>query len=141
MTEQHDPKTGEVHEGALTTDMPRNSAADGSIIPATAMSAGTFIDLLEDGEYSREAYDKCRELAATMTDISRATGQKTKGRVTLTIDLAKDGEAFTVQGKVTVKAPEVPRAKSIMWSDDNNNFCRFPPNQTQMFGARPLRRI
>ena len=134
--EKIDPATGEI-----TTDLPRNSAADGTIIPATALSAGTLVDLLEDGQFSIDAYQQIRELGEAMTDIGNATGMKTKGRVTITIDLAKDGEAFTVQGSVKVKAPEMPRPKSIMWSDDGGNFCRFPPNQTQMFGTRPIRRI
>ena len=130
-------------QGEITEAMPRGSALDGNIMPAAAVSAGMFVDLLEDGEFSADAYREVRALAQQMTDISRATGGKTKGRVTLTIDLTKDGEAFTVQGKVAVKAPELPRPKSIMWTDDQGAFTRFPPNQTQMFGISraPLRNV
>jgi hypothetical protein len=144
--EQHDPVTGEVpsKQGEVTTDEPkRERAADGQIVPATAYSAGAFVDLLEDGAYSRDVHAELRNLLATMTAINNATGQKIKGKLTLVIDVMKDGEAFTMQGKVTVKEPEMPRPKSIMWADETGNPCRFPPNQTQMFGiaARPLRNI
>lgn len=62
--------------------------------------------------------------------------------MTLTIDLEKEGEHFSMRGKVAVKAPELPRPKSVVWSDPNTgNFTRFPPNQTQMFGMRPARNV
>jgi hypothetical protein len=128
--------------GEITTDDPAlRRAADGLVVPATARSAGSMLDLLEDGAFSAEAYEQVRNLLATMTDISAATGGKSKGKITLTIDVTKDGEAFTMQGKVVVKTPELPRPKSIMWTDDRGDVCRFPPNQVQMFGNRPLRRI
>lgn len=127
----------DAHTGEVTTDSPRmiERAADGVALVPTAETAGNFLDLLEDGDFSREAYAQLKDLGATMHDIGRATGQKVKGKVTIVIDLARDGEAFTMQGKVTVKKPEIPRPRSIMWTDENNNFTRFPPNQTQLFGA------
>lgn len=135
--EQVDAVTGEVTEAEPRAER----AHDGNIVPATAISGGTFLDLLEDGQFGADAYMQLVSLGAEMTDIANATGNKVKGRITLTIDLAKDGEAFTVQGKVAVKKPEMPRPKSIMWTDERNQFCRFPPNQTQMFGSRPIRRV
>lgn len=171
--EQHDPVTGEIEErvigvetfgqqpqpeaapepqqepqrvtqGEVTQAMPQpERAATGEIVPSSARSAGAFVDLLEDGQFSMDAHQEVRELMSAMTDISNATGQKVKGKVTITIDLTKDGEAFTVQGKVVTKAPDMPRPKSILWADDSGNPCRFPPNQVQMFGGAraPLRRI
>lgn len=136
--EAHDAVTGEI-----TDKLPqRERAADGQIVPQTALTGGAFIDLLEDGQFSQDIHAHLQELAAALTDISQATGNKAKGKVTLTIDLSKDGEAFTLQGKIAVKMPELPRPKSIMWTDERNQFCRFPPNQVQMFGVgRPLRNV
>lgn len=135
MNEHIDRVTGEVTEA-----MPQR-AADGQIVPQTALTGGAFLDLLEDGNFGREVHEQFRELAASMTDITNATGQKTKGKVVVTIDLSKDGEAFTVQGKVKVTQPEQPRPKSVMWTDEQHNFCRFPPQQMQMYGARPVRNV
>lgn len=130
--------------GEITERSPQpERAATGEIVPSSARSAGAFVDLLEDGQFSMDSHEEIRELMSAMTDISNATGQKVKGKVTITIDLTKDGEAFTVQGKVVTKAPDMPRPKSIIWADDTGNPCRFPPNQVQMFGGAraPLRRI
>jgi hypothetical protein len=137
--ERVDQVTGEV-----TADSPAPARAyNGEVLAPTARSAGAFVDLLEDGQFSMDAFSEVRELMSVMTDIANATGQKTKGKVTITIDLIKDGEAFTVQGKVQTKTPDMPRPKSIIWSDESGNPCRFPPRQVQMFGGAraPIRNI
>src|SRR5687767_3827911 len=120
-----DPRTGEITRAEITTDNPRigsQRAANGDIVPTVAHTAGGFVDLMEDGAYSEEVHEKLRQLAAQMTDISNATGQKTSGKVTLEIFLSKEGDAFQIRGEVKVKSPELPRPKSVMWSDDSGNF-------------------
>lgn len=139
------PESPPVHTGEITTDTPQvaERAATGELLAPAARSAGAFVDLLEDGQFSMDSHAEIRELMQSMTDISNATGQKVKGKVTITIDLTKDGEAFTVQGKVQTKAPDMPRPKSIIWADEGGNPCRFPPKQVQMFGGAraPIRRV
>lgn len=114
-------------------------AADGALMRSTAATGGQFIDLLEDGAYSRQVQNELRKVAAQMAAISDMTGNKTKGKVTLTLDLEKEGEHFSVRAKVVAKAPEMPRPKSVVWQDQGGNFTRFPPGQAQMFGTRPVR--
>lgn len=116
-------------------------SADGALMRTVAHTGGNFVDMLEDGQFSREVHDKLAEVAAQMSAITNATGRKTKGRITLTFDLEKEGEHFTIQGKIASKMPELPRPKSIVWNDDGGNFTRFPPQQTQMFGLRPARNV
>ncbi len=131
----HDPETGEIIEAG------QERVATGEIVQTTAHTAGMMIDMLEDGQYSADVQAALQRVAATMTDITNATGNRTKGRVTLTIDLTKEGEAFTIQAKVAEKTPEIPRPRSIMWTNEAGAFTRFPPNQTQMFGGRAVRRV
>lgn len=118
-----------------------NRAADGAVMRTEAHTAGHFVDMLEDGAFSQEVHRQLKDVAAQMAAITNATGGKTKGRVTLVIDLEKEGEHFGIRGKVTAKAPELPRPKSIVWAEPGGNFTRFPPNQAQMFGVRPVRNV
>lgn len=114
-------------------------AADGAVMQTVAHTAGNFLDMLEDGAFSQEVHKNLRQVADQMAAITSMTGNKTKGKVTLVIDLEKEGEHFSIRGKVTAKAPELPRPKSIVWSDEGGRFTRFPPNQAQMFGTRSVR--
>lgn len=133
----HNPETGEVIESTAVA-----VAADGNIVPGPARTAGSFLDMIEDGDFSLEVREQLRDLAKHMEMISNTTQAKCKGKLTLTINLEKDGEAFRIQGDVKVKKPELPRRRSIAWTDESGDFTRFPPNQTQMFGApRTLRTV
>lgn len=129
MTEQEEPQTAVI------------AAADGQIIPAPARSAGNFIDLLEDGDFSADVHAQLQELAQQMRAVANSAGGKAKGGVTIKLELELEGDAFKIRGDVKVKAPDLPRRRSILWTDDQDNFCRFPPQQTQMFGARPIRSV
>lgn len=133
-----------VLNGEITNDSPRFApgpmlgrgvAADGSPIPTAAFTGGQFIDQLEAGQFSQDLHRALGDLAADMTDM-HAIGQKTKGKITITIDLTKEDDAFRIASKFDVKAPKMPRPKTIMWSDEHNRFTRFPPGQNQLFGDR-----
>lgn len=114
-------------------------AADGAIMQTTAHTAGNFVDMLEDGQYSADVQKALQGVAAQMEAITNATGTKTKGRVTMVFDLEREGEHFQIRAKVTTKPPELPRPKTVAWTDHRGNFTRFPPGQAQMFGTRPVR--
>jgi hypothetical protein len=132
----HDAQTGEILE---TTAVAR--AANGDVIPGPTRTAGNLIDMLEDGGLSADFYEQLKKLGRDMEMHSNQTQAKCKGKVTLTLDLERDGEAFQIRGNVKVKAPELPRRRSIAWQTESGDFSRFPPNQTQMFGAGNLRRV
>ena len=133
---KHDPVTGEIVEDTPTS---LTRAANGEVLAPPSRSAGTVLDLLEDGDFSAEAYEQIKELAAKIRDISESTGNKAKGKAILTLDLEYEGEAFKIRGDVKVKAPELPRRRSITWLNDQGDFTRFPPNQAQLFGGRKPR--
>ncbi len=135
------PETGEIVDESPADIRTISRADDGAIIPGPTASAGNFLDLIEDGSFSDEVYGKLRELGAKITDICNATGNKTKGKLKIEIELAKDGEHFTISPKYTIVEPDLPRPKSVMWTDQAGDFTRFPPSQTQMFGTRAVRRV
>lgn len=111
-------------------------AADGALIPGVAATSGQFLDLIDDGQFSKEAYAKIRDCARTMINLSRMTNAKQKGKVTITIDLEAEDETFKMTPNIVVKMPEPPKRRSVMWADEHGQFTRFPPNQMQMFGLR-----
>lgn len=124
-----------------TTDQPTQveRAANGQILAPPSRSAGTFLDLLEDGDLSEEVYAALQEIGRQCRAVSNSTNDKSKGSVTIKLDLEFEGEAFKIKGDIKTKLPDLPRRKSIMWMDSSDDFTRFPPNQAQMFGARPVR--
>jgi hypothetical protein len=115
-------------------------AADGGVIPSPTNTAGQFLDILEDGDFSADVHAQLVELAEQMRAVANTTNGKAKGSATISLKLELEGDAFRIQGDVKVKAPDLPRRRSILWHDAGS-FTRFPPNQTQMFGSAPVRRI
>jgi hypothetical protein len=118
-------------------------AADGGVIPGPSHGAGSFLDMLEDGQLSYEVHEQLKELASNIAAVANTTGAKTKGELTLTLKIEKQGreDALHISGAVKVKSPDLPRRRSIVWQDDGGSFTRFPPNQTQMFGTAQVRRV
>lgn len=158
--EQHNPETGEVlppldkeepipDHAAQASPRPQSPqevfppqlgnggyAQDGNLIPGIAVTSGQFLDLIDDGQFSQDAYAKIRDCAKTMINLSRMTNAKQKGKVTITIDLEAEDETFKMTPNIVVKKPEPPKRRSVMWADESGQFTRFPPNQTQLFGLR-----
>jgi hypothetical protein len=127
--EPFDPGTGEV--------LPHTErAADGFMVPAASASAGSFLDLIEDGRFSAEAYAEIKDLGEYLMHRATVTEKPAKGKVTLTVEMEADGDSFKMVPKIAVKKPEAPRQRSTAWQDDRGNFTRFPPNQRQFFGVR-----
>lgn len=114
------------------------TAADGGRIPAKPNSAGSLIDLLEDGVLGVELYEAMKALGVQIETVAEANGGKAKGSMTLKIELVKEDGIFKVSTDFSTKEPKMPRPKSVLWTDRNGDFTRFPPNQQQMFGIRTL---
>ena len=128
------PLSGEVTQAEPTV----RRAVDGNLVPAAALTGGQFIDQLEDGNFSADLHVTLKDLAAKMHEIGTQTGQKTKGTVTIKIDLLREDNMFRISSDLKVKEPELPRPRSVMWTDEHNRFTRFPPNQGQFFGVRSV---
>lgn len=113
-------------------------AADGGNVPGAAKTTGQFLDVLEDGGFSHEVYEKMKELGFTIEEVASASGGKAKGKIVLTIELTKEDGAFRVASNFKVTAPEMPRPRSILWANERGDFTRFPPGQRQMFGVNQI---
>ncbi len=132
-------ETIDANTGEVTDSMPRTSQAlDGNLIPSCALTGGSIIDMLEDGQFSQDMFAKVTEIAACMNDLGNASGQKMKGQLVITLDFVKEDNAFRIASKMKAKMPEPPRPRSIMWTDEHNRLTRFPPNQMQMFGLKSV---
>jgi hypothetical protein len=117
-------------------------AADGGRIVGAANTAGDFLNMIEDGQFSADLHRDLADLAATMSDHSVATGKKAKGKVTIVIDLSTEqiagGAVFMAQGKYAIKAPEEKRKPTMLFTNENNQFTRTQPRQGQFFGVRDV---
>jgi hypothetical protein len=107
-----------------------------------ANNAGDFINMIEDGQFSAELNRDLAELAATMHDHASATNKKAKGKVTIVIDLETEvissGTMFKAVASHKVKAPEMKRRATVLFTDEFNRFTRTPPRQGQIFGVREV---
>lgn len=117
-------------------------AADGGRIAGAANNAGDFINMIEDGQLSADLHRELADLAAVMSDLATVTGQKQKGRVTVTIDLVTEtiagGAVFKAAAKYAVKRPEEKRKQTLLFTDEHNQFTRTQPRHGQFFGVREV---
>ena len=138
-----DPATGEVLDappvrGEFQQGDRPGRALDGNPIPAAAYNLGDLINMIEDGGLQAEAHAALAALVHKMGEVSAMQG-KASGTFTLKMKFSKEhGEPIRIASDFTVTEPKLPRPKSIMWSDEEGNFTRFPPNQMQMFGLKQV---
>jgi hypothetical protein len=102
-------------------------AANGEVLAPPTASAGAFVDMVEDGEFSREVHEQLRELGRDMRAVAERVG-KSKGKLKVTFDLECQDGQFKIAAKYDVVRPELPRPRSVAWLDHGDNFTRFPPN-------------
>jgi hypothetical protein len=136
MTDNFDPDTGEVLEPK--GNEPGGYALDGRPIPAAAATGGDIINMLEEGQFGVDVHQAMADLIAHLNDVSEANGGKAKGSLNIKIDIVKEDNALRIASNYTVKKPDMPRPRSIMWTDQQNNLTMFPPSQMQMFGMRSI---
>ncbi|HEX7853816.1 MAG TPA: hypothetical protein VF503_08990 [Sphingobium sp.] len=118
-------------------DAPR-AAADGGHVPGACNTLGEFVRSLEDGQFDADAYEAIKELSAELAEHAFRNGGKAKGKVAITLDFTQDGGITEIKAKYKVTSPEPHRAKSIMWSTEDNRFTRTRPGQGQLFGIRDV---
>jgi hypothetical protein len=140
--ERSDPLTGEI----ISAEPER--AQDGAIIPHPANTAGDILNMLEDGRLSVDIVRDMKPLIAKMEELAEASGKTQKGKLTITIDLACDGQIFTATGGYKITPPKEPRPKTLVFVTDEHQLTRTQPRQRQFFGIRqvggsegPVRRV
>lgn len=111
-------------------------AADGGHVPGACNTLGEFVRTLEDGQFDADCYEAIKDLSHDLQQHAWANGGKSKGKVTITLDFTQDGGVTEIRSGFKISKPAGHRAKSIMWSTEDNRLTRVRPGQTEMFGIR-----
>jgi hypothetical protein len=101
--------------------------------------------MLDNGDYLPLLIADLEKLNIEMKDFSQAFGCKSKGQITITLDLTNDrfGQ-IEMTANHKVKVPKQPAAKAILWTTADGQMTPSNPNQTRMeirevAGGRELR--
>lgn len=93
-----------------------------------------FLSTIDNGNLHA---DLGRELQKLIADMQDAAGGSlaTKGKITLTLDLAFDpkNKTFEAAGDFTVKPPKERRGSSVLWSTAENFLTPLNPRQQDLF--------
>lgn len=126
--EDIDPNTGEVlraADGRLTT-------------PDKQSNAGKMLVMIEDGAFDADLSEALRRLVCTLKANAFTNGGKSKGGVTIKIDLNLEGEHIFMAAGYEIKLPKEVRAKTIVFALEDGRFAANKPNQHTAFGARDV---
>ena len=89
-----------------------------------------YFGSLEKGAFVNDASIQFQELVAQCI----ATGKR--GTFTITLDVTPnagvDSDTVQIAGKMKAKAPELPRAETLFFVDDDYNLQRRYPRQHEM---------
>lgn len=110
-------------------------AADGAPTPYAASTLGEVVNMLERGAFSAEVVQALAALGKGMSEIAEATGKRQKGTVTIKLNLTTEGDAFFVEADYTVKAPKLPRPRTLAWQQDDGRLTPSQPKQKLLFGV------
>lgn len=122
----HDPETGEIKSGQIMADR-RNE-------PWAAATIGAVIDMLERGQLSADAYKAMTTLGQGMTELGARMNKRVKGKLTVTLTLTTEGDAFFIEGDFKVTAPKEPRPRTMAWQADDGRFMPSMPKQKLLMG-------
>lgn len=111
-------------------------AADGGHVPGACNTLGEFIQTLEDGQFSADAYEAIKDLNAKMHEAAWASGGRSKGKVVITLEFAQEGGITEIRSGYKVTEPADKRAKSVLWQTEDHRLTRTRPGQQQLFGIR-----
>jgi hypothetical protein len=94
----------------------------------------TLLSTLNNGDLEHEITAAMRDIVAEMHESPRG---KAKGKITVTIDFAYDGDIFSIAGDFKAVKPKKHRPASVFWATPENNLSRQDPRQPDL----PLRDI
>lgn len=112
-----------------------NRNADGSPAPYAASTLGEIVNMLERGQFSHEAVQAFQALASGMREVADATQKRCKGTLTIKLNLTTEGEAFFVEADYAVKAPKLPRPRTLAWQQGDGRITPSQPKQQLLFGV------
>lgn len=96
----------------------------------------TIIAMLEGGEVAAAL---STEITQTLEQLKALAGDrpkgKTKGSVTLKLNLEVEGGAVTITADIDSKRPKPVRGASFYWVMDDGSLSTEHPQQTNMFSG------
>jgi hypothetical protein len=97
-----------------------------------------LITTIEKGNLHHDLNFQLGEVVKELEDYAKAFhGTKPKGRITLVLDLQKDGENMRITGSIATKTPPSPRASDIFWTTADGKLASSNPRQM----ALPLKAV
>ena len=111
------------------------AAARGDAVEARQVVArdfAQFVAFLEDGQVNADLAESLHKIACELQDRAQMAGPKVKqkAKLTLALDFCLEGGVFEIVSKITEKLPIDARPRSIMWTNDGNQFT--PQNVRQL---------
>lgn len=131
--EPYDPETGEVVEAHKV-----ESAADGRPMPRKAVTIADTLRLLNDGQFDADASAELRELILKMEAHGFVNKGVSKGKIVITLDVILANGAHVVTPSVSVKAPQMKVAGTLLFAHEDGGLSRNPPGQGAFFGVREV---
>jgi hypothetical protein len=113
-------------------------AADGGRLHPAASTLGEFLNLLEEGQFGADVYHDLKDLAADMHATAIQSGGKAKGEVTIKLKFSMEGAVFYISPTHSIKVEQPKRARSLMWTTEDNRFTPNKPHQGSLFGVRDM---
>lgn len=105
----------------------------------------SFLDTVRELRQGQTLQDLADELQGLVAQV-RLTGKAGKLRFDLTVKPASKGNVDTLllEDAITVKAPSLERAATVMFATSNNVLSRQDPRQPELAGLRevvPMRSV
>lgn len=126
----YDEGTGEILPGP-------ERAADGGVLSRPARTFGEFVRMINDGQFDSDVMHDLQNAAADLQDMAAAQGGKAKGKLTITVDIEVEGDQseciIYLRGAHKIAIPTQKRSRSVVWTDEHNNFTANKPRQGQLF--------
>lgn len=99
----------------------------------------SFIDTVRELRGGESLQDLADELQGLVAQV-RVTGRPGKLAYTLTVKPASKGNVDTLllEDAITVKAPKLDRAATVMFATANNFLSRSDPRQPELAGLREV---
>lgn len=93
--------------------------------------------MLEDGELDHDLSLELEQLVEAMNEEAANSGGGAKGTITLSLAFKMKDGVIDIVPDTSVKRPKKARARTVFWSDAQNNLTRQNPRQQEL----PLRTV
>lgn len=123
-------------EVPASTIVDEETAADGNRRYPAVTQLTDLIFMLGDGQFNADCADKLQRFAEEMEERGIEDGKKVKGKITLTIDVAREHDGvYFFTPDIKLSTPREQHGRTIGWVTPENRFTPNKPNQGNLFGT------